>query len=137
MNVDDDRPQPLELVGVELHLGLEHVSRLGDDRGQDARSDPASEVRRRRQRGVEHLSGHQQLRLGVEHEVQAREWGVPEESRDQAAGHAAQPLGPIDLPEGGGHPAVAVDAALEAGLDHGDGDQGYAAHAASYHAQGD
>lgn len=113
MDVHDDRIDPVELLRIELHLGLDDVKRLRDDGGHESGGYPAREVDGCGRAGGEPLLRDILLGLQEEHEVEAGERGVAEQRGKQAASQSAGALRLVDHPQGVGHVAVLVHAALK------------------------
>ena len=72
--------------------------------------------------GPAHLLWDQSLELLVEHEVEAGEGNIPDQSRPKAPGQATESLSAQDGAQRMRSRAVVVGSGLEPGLDHGEGD---------------
>lgn len=140
---DGDR---VELLGIELHLGLDHIRRMGHHRGQEPSENAAREVRhggfgaingpvfgsRQSESGNNLL-----LQLCVEHQIEAGKGRIPHQGGNKATAQATDAFASIDLHESLAHLLVLVGARLEAGLDDRDRDDQGPGDTPSRHAQAD
>lgn len=110
------RPQ----LWIHLDVCFNHISWLRDQRRQNTRQDPTAEVR---QRGRSRRADFFQQRgfgLAIEHDVDAREGNVSEESCHQAGEQSCRSFSPTHTPQSPRHTAVTVPATFKACLDDSD-----------------